>query len=98
MCIRDRDPQVKHQIIGCRPGEKLHEQLISKEDAPFTYEFENYFKILPAIHDWSKDPNRIKNGKLVDPEFNYSSENNKEWMTIDYLRQWIKENIEFDLK
>ena len=87
------DPEIKQKIIGCRPGEKLHEQLISKEDAPFTYEFDNYFKILPAIHNWSKDPNRIKNGKLVDPDFSYSSENNTEWMTIDSLKNWIKLNI-----
>lgn len=87
------DSEIKHKVIGCRPGEKLHEQMISKEDAPFTYEFENYFKILPAIHNWSKDPNRIKEGKLVDPEFSYSSENNTEWMSIDSLKNWINKNL-----
>ena len=58
--------------------------------------FENYYKILPAIHNWSKDPNRIKGGKLVDPDFSYSSENNKEWMSIDYLKNWINENLNKD--
>ena len=88
------DPKVKQKVIGCRPGEKLHEQMISKEDAPFTYEFENYYKILPAIHNWSKDPNRIKGGKLVDADFSYSSENNTEWMSIDCLKNWINENLD----
>ncbi len=90
------DSEIKQKVIGCRPGEKLHEQMISKEDAPFTYEFENYYKILPAIHNWSKDPNRIKGGKLVDPDFSYSSENNTEWMSIDYLKNWINENLNKD--
>ena len=88
------DPKIKQKVIGCRPGEKLHEQMISKEDAPFTYEFENYYKILPAIHNWSKDPNRIKGGNLVDADFSYSSENNTEWMSIDCLKNWINENLD----
>jgi UDP-N-acetylglucosamine 4,6-dehydratase len=52
-------PEAKHKIIGIRPGEKIHEQMIGQEDAPYTYEYENHFKILPAINGWSKDPKRI---------------------------------------
>ena len=48
-------PNAKHRLIGIRPGEKLHEQMIGTEDAPHTYEYEGYFKILPAINEWSTD-------------------------------------------
>ena len=77
---------------GIRPGEKLHEQMIGLEDAPYTFEYKDYFKILPSINDWSIDPERIKDGKKVDPNFNYSSDNNEEWMKISELRAWISDN------
>jgi UDP-N-acetylglucosamine 4,6-dehydratase (inverting) len=80
----------KQEIIGIRPGEKLHEQMISIEDALFTYEYKDHFKILPQIHEWSSDPSRIKDGQSVPEGFSYSSDNNKEWMSIDSLRRWIK--------
>jgi UDP-N-acetylglucosamine 4,6-dehydratase len=84
------DPDAKIELIGIRPGEKLHEQMISAEDAPFTYEFEGYFKILPAINNWSDDPNRIGAGRLVEPDFLYSSDNNDAWMSVADLQQWIE--------
>ena len=59
----------EHVVVGIRPGEKLHEQMISAEDAPYTYEYSKYFKILPSIHDWHLDPDRIKDGKLVPLDF-----------------------------
>jgi FlaA1/EpsC-like NDP-sugar epimerase len=85
-------PDAKHEIIGIRPGEKLHEQMIGPEDAPHTYEYDDYYKILPAIHDWSKDPIRINNGKLVNPEFTYRSDNNLDWMSIETLQAWISQS------
>lgn len=85
-------PNSKHEIIGIRPGEKLHEQMISAEDAPHTYEYDGYFKILPAIHEWSQDPARINGGKLVSPDFSYTSDNNMEWMSIESLREWVTLN------
>ena len=84
----------RQKIIGVRPGEKLHEQMISVEDAPYTYEYNEHFKILPQIHEWSKDNDRIKQGKLVPEGFSYSSDNNSAWMTIAELRQWIEKNKE----
>ena len=86
------DPNIKQVVIGKRPGEKLHEQMIGVEDSPFTYEFGDYYKILPAINNWSKDPNRINSGKPVSSEFIYSSETNPEKMSIESLRDWIKEH------
>jgi FlaA1/EpsC-like NDP-sugar epimerase len=82
-------PQAKHKIIGIRPGEKLHEQMIGSEDSHSTYEYSNYYKILPQINDWGKDRLRIKGGKKVSEGFVYSSENNSEWMTKSNLKKWI---------
>lgn len=88
------EPNAKHEIIGIRPGEKLHEQMIGSEDNLYTFEYLDHYKILPAIHSWGTDPARIKNGKKVDPDFTYSSNNNKEWMSIETLRDWIEQNSE----
>jgi UDP-N-acetylglucosamine 4,6-dehydratase len=85
-------PGAKHEIVGVRPGEKLHEQMIGVEDALYTYEYPEHYKILPAINDWSDDPQRIKDGKKVSEDFSYRSDNNTEWMSIDSLRSWIVQN------
>jgi len=85
-------PGASHKIVGIRPGEKLHEQMISEEDATYTYEFDDYYKILPVINEWSSCKKRIKDGKKVADGFSYTSDNNKEWMSIEILQQWIKEN------
>ena len=82
----------KQEEVGIRPGEKLHEQMIGLEDALFTYEYPGHFKILPSINEWWDDEDRILDGIKVDPDFTYCSNNNKEWMTISELKEWIKEN------
>ena len=82
----------KQDIIGIRPGEKLHEQMISAEDALYTFEYPEHFKILPVINDWSADPARIKNGKKVPTGFVYASDNNQEWMSVEELQSWIDAN------
>jgi UDP-N-acetylglucosamine 4,6-dehydratase (inverting) len=82
----------KIEIIGIRPGEKIHEQMIGIEDAVNTFEYENHYKILPSIYNWSTDSNRIKNGKKVPIDFSYTSENNTSWMTINELKDWISLN------
>ena len=87
------NPKAEFEIIGIRPGEKLHEQMISCEDAPFTFEYDDYFKILPTLNNWNKDLERIKDGKLVEKDFIYASNLNKEWMTKDELRNWIKSQV-----
>ena len=68
--------------------------MIGSEDAPHTYEYNNHYKIIPAIHNWSKDPIRIKEGKLVKHDFTYSSQNNSEWMTQNELASWLKSNLD----
>ena len=82
----------KHKIIGVRPGEKIHEQMIGLEDAPHTYEYNDHYKILPAIYNWSSDPRRHKGGVKVNENFTYSSDQNDEWMSIEELKQWIESN------
>src|SRR3546814_13537233 len=61
-------PDAKLEFIGIRPGEKLHEQMISPEDAHYTYAYPDYYKILPTIHDWANCPTRIKDGVKVRSE------------------------------
>ncbi|HHK4154444.1 TPA: UDP-N-acetylglucosamine 4,6-dehydratase (inverting) [Pseudomonas aeruginosa] len=85
-------PDAKQKIVGIRPGEKLHEQMISAEDAYYTYEYPEHFKILPVINDWANCTNRIKDGKRVAEGFVYSSDNNTEWMSDEALQSWIARN------
>ena len=87
-------PDARHDIVGIRPGEKLHEQMIGYEDAPHTFEYSDYYKILPAIHNWSQDPGRINEGKRVPSDFTYSSDNNSDWMSIEGLQEWLRTNCE----
>ena len=86
------DKNRPQEIIGIRPGEKLHEQMIASEDAIYTYEYDQYYKILPSINSWNKDPIRIGKGILVDPDFSYSSETNQNWMSQTELLNWIEIN------
>lgn len=86
------DENAEQVEIGIRPGEKLHEQMIGVEDAYFTYEYPEHFKILPQICEWGTIESMIKGGKRVPEGFSYTSDNNKEWMTIDQLREWIEKN------
>ena len=85
-------PDAVQEIIGIRPGEKLHEQMIGEEDAPSTYEYEDHYKILPVINGWGDDPLRIKDGKSVSSGFTYNSAANEEWMTRQELQVWLKAN------
>ena len=86
------DENAKQEEVGIRPGEKLHEQMIGQEDARYTYEYSDHYKILPAINNWANDPQRIGNGVKVNSDFIYSSDNNSEWMEIKTLQDWIKKN------
>lgn len=87
------DSDAEIELVGIRPGEKLHEIMISEEDSLYTYEYDSYYKILPSIHEWYKEENRIKNGKKVPDGFSYTSDNNKEWMSVEELRDWIDKDL-----
>jgi len=85
-------PGAEQEVVGIRPGEKLHEQMIGEEDAPYTFEYPEHFKILPAIHSWHMSEERIKDGKPVPEGFRYTSDNNTEWMSREDLQAWIGAN------
>ena len=87
-------PGCKQEIVGMRPGEKLHEQMIGSEDSQYTFEYPEYFKILPSINDWSNSPERIQKGQKVLEGFTYASDNNTEWMSDIQLQSWINMNFE----
>jgi FlaA1/EpsC-like NDP-sugar epimerase len=85
-------PGIPTRVVGIRPGEKLHEQMIGFEDAPFTYEYADYFKIIPAINHWSSISDQIGSGKLVAPNFVYASDSNTEWMSRQEVSEWLDAN------
>lgn len=84
------------KIIGIRPGEKIHEQMIGPDDSNSTYEYKTYYKIFPNSSKLNKQI--IKKGKKVKQGFQYSSDTNKEWMTIEDLKFWIQKNKKNFLK
>jgi UDP-N-acetylglucosamine 4,6-dehydratase len=79
-------PNAKQQIIGIRPGEKLHEEMITKDDALNTVEFDDYFVILPAINLWKKEKfikeSNLSSGKVCDFGFSYNSGSNSHFLTV----------------
>jgi UDP-N-acetylglucosamine 4,6-dehydratase/5-epimerase len=81
---------IKHnsqlQEVGIRPGEKIHEVMITKEDAQYTYEFDSYYVIKPSI-SYKTNPNF--NGNKVVPNFEYNSGNNTQWLTIEQMKKMI---------
>lgn len=83
-------PDARHRVIGVRPGEKIHEQMIGSDDAPQTFEYADYYKILPALHNWSSDLSRINGGVKVPEGFVYASDSNSEWMSVQQLQSWIE--------
>jgi len=85
-------PESRIDVIGIRPGEKLHEQMIGAEDSLYTYEYEEHYKILPSINNWGNCENRIKDGRKVPEGFIYASDSNPEWMTPADLAEWILKN------
>lgn len=85
-------PGARLEIVGIRPGEKLHEQMIGVEDSFFTYEYPEHYKILPAINNWASCAQRIKDGRKVAEGFSYTSDNNSEWMSSESLDAWITSN------
>lgn len=87
-------PEAEQEIVGIRPGEKIHEEMVGREDSAYTYEYSDYFKILPQINDWHATETRIKDGTRVANDFYYSSGTNTEWMSDAELESWINKNRE----
>ncbi len=88
-------PNCELRITGIRPGEKIHEEMITSSDSFTTYDLGKYYVILPQVPNWNLNEYiRNFNAKLVVPGFNYSSGENSEWETIDSLRKLIKLHID----
>lgn len=88
-------PGCKHEIVGIRPGEKVHEEMITPSDSFYTYDLGKYYIILPATHKWSLNDFKHKfTAKKVEEGFAYNSGNNQEWETVETLRALIKEHVD----
>jgi UDP-N-acetylglucosamine 4,6-dehydratase (inverting) len=92
-------PDCRQDEVGIRPGEKLHEEMITVSDAPNTYDIGKYYVILPQKTIFKRDE-FIKhfNTKLVDPNFSYNSGDNEEWETIESLRELVKIHVDPNFK
>jgi UDP-N-acetylglucosamine 4,6-dehydratase len=94
-------PDCKQEIVGIRPGEKVHEEMITSSDSFTTYDLGKYYVILPQASNWDLlDFVEHFNAKKVPQGFNYNSGNNVEWLSIQELRQLIKEHVDpnFEIK
>lgn len=88
-------PECEKKIVGIRPGEKIHEEMITSSDSFYTYDLGKYYAILPASHKWKLEDylNHFKPSKV--PEgFSYNSGENTEWETIESLRNLIKQFVD----
>jgi UDP-N-acetylglucosamine 4,6-dehydratase (inverting) len=89
-------PSAHLKFVGIRPGEKLHEQLISEEDARNTIEYQDYFKILSPISLSQQLKNKKVKSKPCPEGFSYSSNFNKQWMKEKELQNWLKKEYDYN--
>ena len=86
-------PEAEQKIVGIRPGEKLHEEMITSTDSLSTIEFESYFVIMPSYPQWDTDAFRTESGDAAgepcEPGFSYDSGTNHHFLTVDELRDLI---------
>lgn len=83
-------PDCTMKEVGIREGEKLHEVMITKEDAPYTYEYDRHFVVYPHMSWWAMD-GAVPGGKPVSPRFEYSSGTNSQWLSVEELRERLTE-------
>ena len=92
-------PECEKPIVGIRPGEKVHEEMITPSDSFYTYDLGKYYAILPTTHMWDlKEYLNTFNAIRVPQGFSYNSENNSEWETVEGLRRLIKEHVDISFK
>lgn len=82
-------PECRQEIIGVRHGEKIHEVMITQDDARHTLEFENYYVIEPEFKWWVNDKQIANGGKPVRKGFTYASDTNDKWLTVEELRNMV---------
>jgi len=92
------DPTCEQKIVGIRPGEKLHEEMITSSDSFFTYDLGKYYVILPTEPMFDLDEFISKfNAKKVEQNFSYNSGTNEDWETIDSMKKLIKEHVDSEV-
>lgn len=82
-------PGMRTKEVGIREGEKLHEIMVTVEDAPHTYEYEKHFIVYPQMV-WSESRRAVPTGKKVPEGFSYSSDNNTEWLSVEQIRELLQ--------
>jgi UDP-N-acetylglucosamine 4,6-dehydratase (inverting) len=88
-------PECKLDVVGIRPGEKIHEEMITASDSFYTYDLGKYFTIVPSVPNFNMSEFVKKfDAKLVPAGFNYNSGDNTEWETVESLRSLIKEHVD----
>lgn len=83
-------PECELKEVGIRPGEKLHEIMVTREDSLHTYEYDKHFIVYPQV-DWWNESRLIPGGTKIDYGFMYSSDNNKEWYSVEDLKRLLNE-------
>src|SRR5688572_20710499 len=92
-------PDCEHKIVGIRPGEKIHEEMITSSDSFFTYDLGKYYVIVPQTPSWKLNEFIQQfNAKKVPDGFAYDSGTNTEWETVESIRQMIREHVDPDFK
>jgi UDP-N-acetylglucosamine 4,6-dehydratase (inverting) len=87
-------PECEHRIIGIRPGEKIHEEMITSSDSYNTYDLGKYYVILPTVKNWNiEDYKKAFNAQKVENGFSYTSGENKEWETVESLKELINKHV-----
>ncbi len=90
-------PDCEQKLVGIRPGEKLHEEMITETDALNTIETDKYYVITPSTPIWSTDEYmEAFNGRQVEMGFKYNSGTNTDWLTVDQLRDQVRQHVDAD--
>jgi FlaA1/EpsC-like NDP-sugar epimerase len=88
-------PEARLEYVGIRPGEKLHEEMITESDSYNTIEFDRYYAILPSVANFDKYLKHF-NARMLTPGFKYNSGTNTDWETVETLREKIKKYVDPD--
>ena len=88
-------PDLEQRVVGIRPGEKIHEEMITPSDSFYTYDMGVYYAIIPSVPNWNLEAFKQHFGaELVPNGFSYNSGSNSEWVTVEQLRSFITEHVD----
>src|SRR5690606_18864544 len=88
-------PECEKPVVGIRPGEKVHEEMITSSDSYYTYDLGKYYVILPSTHKWKlEDFVKKFNAVKVSKGFQYNSGENTEWVNAEELRELIVAHVD----